>query len=212
MKGRKKYKQEFTADRTTGVLLAGVGGQGIILASEILSEVALEAGLDVKKSEVHGMAQRGGSVVSHVRFGPEVASPLITEGQADFLVSFEEMEGLRYLPLLKRDGRMIINRQRIYTLAMLMGEVPYPEEAIEGLDSLPIRLEYVDGPSLSSEVGNPRTANVAVLGRLAGHLDFKPALWSRVIEKRVPARYLEVNLKAFFAGMERSVPPGQKNA
>ncbi len=186
---------------TTGVLFAGVGGQGIILAGELLAEAALAAGLDVKKSEVHGMAQRGGSVISHVRFGELVRSPLIPEGEADFLVAFEEMESLRYLHLLRKDGVLIINRQRIYPLAILLGKETYPDDLLESLRDLPLRLHYVDGQGLAREAGNPRTVNLAVLGALAAHLPFSEEHWSEVIRRRVPARFVEVNEAAFRRGL-----------
>ncbi len=193
-------------DQATGVMFAGVGGQGIILAGELLSEAALAAGLEVKKSEVHGMAQRGGSVISHVRFGTVIASPLIPEGSADYLVAFEEMEGLRYLHLLRKGGTLVLNRQRIPTLAMLLGDEPYPEAALAGLESLPVRVSRVDGPALAAEAGNPKTVNIAVLGVLARQLAFPQELWRDVLKDRLPEKFFSVNWVAFQKGWMSPVP------
>lgn len=184
----------------TGVILAGVGGQGIILAGELLAEAALEEGLDVKKSEIHGMAQRGGSVISHVRFGKKVASPLIREGEAEYLLAFEEMEGLRYMRFLKQQGTMIINRQRIYTLSMLLSDEAYPDEMLEKIRGLPISIIDVDGPALAREAGHPKTVNTAVLGVLASRLKFSKELWHEVLKKRLPEKLFEVNWTAFQKG------------
>jgi indolepyruvate ferredoxin oxidoreductase beta subunit len=188
--------------RPTGVLMSGVGGQGIILASEVLSEVALLAGLDVKKSEVHGMAQRGGSVISHVRFGSRVASPIIPEGEADILVAFEEMEGLRYLHLVRSGGTVIVNRQRILTLAMLTGSTPYPDDRMSTLGALPLTVRYLDGPAIARAAGNPKTVSVAVLGALATLLSFTDDQWREAIARRIPARIVEVNWSAFVRGRD----------
>lgn len=185
----------------TNILFAGVGGQGILLASDLSAQTALLAGMDVKKSEVHGMAQRGGSVVSHVRFGNTVASPLIPEGEADFLVSFEEMESLRYISLMRPGGTIILNRQRIYTLSMLTGDSAYPDGQIAGIEDLPARLISLDGPSLAREAGNPRTANIVILGALAACLPFEMKLWMEAMERRLPEKFLEINRKAFELGM-----------
>jgi indolepyruvate ferredoxin oxidoreductase beta subunit len=186
----------------TNILLSGVGGQGIILASDLAAEAAMAAGNDVKKSEVHGMAQRGGSVVTHLRFGPRVRSPLIPEGEADILVAFEEMEALRYLHLLKRGGTLILNRQRILPLAVLSGKAGYPDAALDSLDSLPLRLVRVDGLGLAARAGNERTVNVAVTGVLSSFLPFGPELWREALQRLVPPRFREVNLEAFRLGRE----------
>jgi indolepyruvate ferredoxin oxidoreductase beta subunit len=192
----------------TGVLLAGVGGQGILLAGGLLAEAALAAGLDVKKSEVHGMAQRGGSVVTHVRFGPEVHSPLISEGEADFLVAFEEIEALRYLHLLRPGATLIASLQRIYTLSMLTGAEPYPAQPLEDIRHLPLEVIPLDGVALAREAGNPRTVNLVVLGALAARLPWEQRLWEEVIRRVVPARFLDVNLKAFHLGLSAGRPGG----
>ncbi len=195
---------------TTNVLFAGVGGQGIILASDLLAEAALAAGLEAKKSEVHGMAQRGGSVVSHVRFGPRVWSPLIPEGEADFLVAFEEMEALRYLSLMRPGGMALINRQRIYTLAMLLGDQPYPAEAGRPIPGLPVEMLFVDGPELAARAGHPRTVNVALLGALAARLPIPLDTWLEVISRRLPAKVLAVNREAFKIGTSWAAGPAEK--
>jgi indolepyruvate ferredoxin oxidoreductase beta subunit len=196
--------------RTTNVLFAGVGGQGIILASDLLAEVALAAGLEAKKSEVHGMAQRGGSVVSHVRFGSRVWSPLIPEGEADFLVAFEEMEALRYLAHLRPGGLALINRQRIYTLAMLLGGESYPAEAGRLLTGLPVEMLLVDGLKLAERAGNAKTVNVALLGVLAARLSFSHAIWLEVVSRRLPPKILAVNREAFRIGTSWTMTPAEK--
>jgi indolepyruvate ferredoxin oxidoreductase, beta subunit len=186
-------------------LLAGVGGQGTILASDVLAEVALAAGLDVKKSEVHGMAQRGGSVNTHVRWNAgRVYSPLVGEGEADILLAFEEAEALRYASYLRQGGVAVVNRQAIKPITVTSGGAHYPSEeelrAVYG--RLTDRFYLVPGAELAEELGNARAANVVLLGALSGFLDLPAETWLAVIEKRVPPRYVALNRQAFLAGRE----------
>ena len=183
-------------DRVTNVLICGVGGQGILLASEILSEAALATGLDVKKSEVHGMAQRGGAVVSHVRFGSEVHSPVIADGEADLLVSFEKMEALRWLHALRPEGSLIVNTQEIVP----SGLDEYPPGIDDELRSRAPGLLVVDALALAREAGNVRAVNTVMLGAFSGLLEFGEDDWRKAIEKHVPPKTAEVNLRAFGLG------------
>jgi len=188
------------SDRITNILLVGVGGQGILLASEILSETFMLAGYDVKKSEIHGMSQRGGSVVSHVRFGKEVFSPIVPEGEGDILFGFELMETFRSLPLLKEGGTVVANDLRIPPPAVLMGQASYPE-GLEGTirERFPDFL-LVDGQKLATEAGNPRAANTVLLGAVSRRLNVAEEFWLKALEKMVPHKALEVNRTAFLKG------------
>jgi len=184
------------AQKVTNVFICGVGGQGILLASEILSEAALAKGLDVKKSEVHGMAQRGGSVVSHVRFGEKVHSPVIAPGEADLLVSFEKMEAVRWIHSLAADGKVIVNDQEIVP----SGLETYPDDVDSQLAERAPDALKIDALGLAREAGHPRAVNVVMLGAFSKFLDFPPGDWQKAIEKRVPPKTKEINLKAFELG------------
>lgn len=190
----------MSENRTTNVLIVGVGGQGILLASEVLSRVALLAGLDVKKSEVHGMSQRGGTVNSHVRFGPEVHSPIIPEGAADVLVSLEKLEALRWIGFLSAKGSVVVNDFRLDPVSVATGKIPYTENTIELLRSNGRRLVVVDGVRKALDAGDLRTMNVVVLGALSRLLDFPEELWQRALEEQVKPRFIEVNRRAFEFG------------
>lgn len=186
-------------------LLAGVGGQGTILASDVLAQVALAAGFDVKKSEVHGMAQRGGSVNTHVRWDSDrVYSPLIGLGGADILLAFEEAEALRYAGYLRPGGAAIVNQQVIEPITVTSGGASYPEEpqiaAVYG--ALTDRFYLVPGLPIAKELGNARVANVVLLGALSELLDVPPETWLSVIEARVPPKYVELNRQAFQRGRD----------
>jgi indolepyruvate ferredoxin oxidoreductase beta subunit len=186
-------------------LLAGVGGQGPILASNVLADVALKAGLDVKKSEVHGMAQRGGSVNTHVRWHPErVYSPLIGLGEADFLLVFEEAEALRYAEYLRSDGTAVVNRHTIKPITVTSSGAHYPteEELLAVYAQITDRLHLVPGTEVAQELGNIRAANVVLLGALSTFLDIPEETWLEIIETRVPGRYAELNRQAFLKGRE----------
>jgi indolepyruvate ferredoxin oxidoreductase beta subunit len=186
----------------TNILLVGVGGQGILLASEILAETFMLAGYDVKKSEIHGMSQRGGSVVSHVRYGKEVFSPTVPEGEGDILFGFELMETCRYLPLLKQGGKVIANDLKIQPPAVLSGQTAYPDDLPEVIRSRFPDFLLVDGQKLATEAGNPRAANTVLLGAVSKLLDIPEEFWFKALGRMVPAKALEVNRKAFQMGRE----------
>lgn len=188
------------SEQITNILLVGVGGQGILLASEILSETFMLAGFDVKKSEIHGMSQRGGSVVSHVRYGKEVFSPIVPEGEGDILFGFELMETSRYLSLLKPGGTVVANDLRIPPPSILMGQETYPEELVEQMKSRFPKFLLVDGQKLATEAGNPRAANTVLLGAVSTLLDIPEEFWLKALEKMVPAKAREINKKAFMMG------------
>lgn len=186
--------------RTTDILVAGVGGQGILLTSDILAEVAFEEGYDVKKSEVHGMAQRGGSVISEVRFGEKVYSPLIKKGQADFLLGLEKLETLRFLHYLKPEGLLVVNDLEIPPLGVSLGKERYPDNILSLLREKTSRIIRVDGLAMAKDVGNLKTINVVMLGVLSFFLPFSGSTWKKVIKKRVPSHSLKDNLRAFVSG------------
>ena len=187
----------------TNVLLVGVGGQGILLASEILSEAAMLAGFDVKKSEIHGMSQRGGSVVSHVRYGREVFSPIVPEGEGDILFGFELMETCRSLPLIKPGGTIVANDLQISPPSVLMGNETYPADlALKIQDHFP-DFKLLDGQKLAREAGNVRAANTVLLGAISRRLAIAEEFWMRALEKMVPSKALDVNKAAFAMGREQ---------
>ncbi len=186
----------------TNILLVGVGGQGILLASEILSETFMLAGYDVKKSEIHGMSQRGGSVVSHVRYGKEVFSPIVPEGEGDILFGFELMETFRSLPLLKSGGSVVANDLRISPPSVLMGQQAYPEGLADDIKSRFPDFLLVDGQKLASEAGNARAANTVLLGAVSKRLDISEEFWLAALRKMVPQKALDVNIAAFRMGRD----------
>ena len=181
------------------VLLVGVGGQGTILASKILTMGLIENGYDVKMSEVHGMSQRGGSVSTQVRFGKKVYSPIIGEGTADLLVSFEEMEAARYAKYLKKDGKIVVNTYRIPSMPILSGSRTYPEHIIESL-SEQVPTMTLDATKIATDLGNPKSANVVLLGALIKAIGMTDIDWKAIIAKAVKPKFVEVNQKAFDAG------------
>jgi len=184
------------------ILFSGVGGQGILLASELTAYAQLEAGFDVKKSEVHGMAQRGGSVVAHLRYGERVYSPLIEPAKADILMAFEEMEAARYLPYLHRDSAVVVNTQRILPPAVATGQASYPENVLDELRSRGIKVVALDAFSVAREIGELRTANVVLVGAMSNFLAVSPQIFLDVIDKKVKEQFRAVNKKAFAAGRE----------
>jgi indolepyruvate ferredoxin oxidoreductase, beta subunit len=186
--------------RITNILLAGVGGQGTLLASEVLSEGLMLAGFDVKKSEIHGMSQRGGSVTSHVRFGKKVFSPLIPEGEVDILFGFELLETYRYLPMLRADGVVIVNDLKIMPAPVAMGQEFYPADIPAKLGAAVADTKVVNGMAMAAEAGDVRTINIVLVGVLARRLGLSLELWRLALEKLVPGRFLEENLKAFDLG------------
>lgn len=184
----------------TNVLLVGVGGQGILLASEILSEACMLAGHDVKKSEIHGMSQRGGSVVSHVRFGQEVFSPIVPEGEGDILFGFELLETYRSLPLLRKGAAVIANDLKILPPAVLLGQEQYPENLPQRIAEKFPDFLLVDGQTIAAEAGNVRAANTVLLGAVSKRLAIEERYWMSALEKMVPAKALSVNMTAFQNG------------
>jgi indolepyruvate ferredoxin oxidoreductase beta subunit len=188
------------SDKVTNILLVGVGGQGILLAAEILSETCMLAGFDVKKSEIHGMSQRGGSVVSHVRYGKEVFSPIVPEGEGDLLFGFELMESYRSLGLLHPGATVVANDLCIAPPSVLMGREKYPEDLAARIAERFPGLILVDGQKLAIEAGNARAANTVLLGAVSKRLNIEEKYWLESIERMVPKKALEVNLKAFAVG------------
>ncbi|SMB93248.1 indolepyruvate ferredoxin oxidoreductase beta subunit [Desulfonispora thiosulfatigenes DSM 11270] len=184
----------------TNILIVGVGGQGTILASRVLSRVAQSLGQDVKVSEIHGMAQRGGSVVTQVRFGSEVASPIIQKGQADIILAFERLEGLRWLPYLKKEGKIIVNDQRIDPMPVISGNAIYPENIAEKIESRANKLILVDALEKATLSGNAKAVNVVLLGVLSKILEIDHEIWLDVLKNTVPPKFLEANINAFEAG------------
>ncbi len=186
---------------TKNIMIVGVGGQGTLLTSRILGGITLEAGFDVKLSEVHGMAQRGGSVVTFVRYGSKVAEPIVEEGCADVLLAFERLEALRYAHFLKKDGVIVVNDWRIDPITVVTGAAAYPENILEEL-SAKYQVYSINAMEEAEKLGNVKAFNVIVLGLAARHMDFDRDLWLKVIEKTVPPKTVEINKKAFLMGYE----------
>ncbi|MDA8084827.1 MAG: indolepyruvate oxidoreductase subunit beta [Nitrospiraceae bacterium] len=184
------------------VLLCGVGGQGILLASEVLSSALLRAGFDVKQSEVHGMAQRGGSVVSHVRFGEKVYSPLIEFGTADIAVSFELLEALRYLPYMKKGSTVLVNTQKILPAPVATGVETYPEDVIAQLESRDLRVHAIDAFGIAASVGEKRAVNMVLVGALSALLPVEERIFLDIVAERIPEKIRKVNAGAFLKGRE----------
>lgn len=189
-----------TADRN--FLFVGVGGQGILTASDVTAEVGLAAGLDAKKSEIHGFSQRGGVVESHVRWGKRVGSPMGEKGEIDFLLSFEILEAARFVDSLKPGGTVITSTQRLIPMSVSSGGFSYPadEEIKRTLQSRTDKILYVNALELAQQLGNVRLINTIVLGALSTYLDLDPGVWLNVIEHRVPPKYIELNRQAFWEG------------
>ena len=185
---------------TKSILIAGVGGQGILRASDILCLAFMATGLDVKKSEVHGMAQRGGSVTSHVRYGSKVYSPIARKGDVDILVSFEKLETLRYLDYLKADGVVMINEEEIYPPSVNLGEAEYPSDVVGLISQYFRKVKYINAPDIAHRAGDARAVNIALLGALSNELTIADDVWSRVLTKSFPQKALDANLKAFNLG------------
>ena len=189
------------ANNTKNIMIVGVGGQGTLLTSRILGGITVDAGYDVKLSEVHGMAQRGGSVVTFVRYGEKVAEPIVEEGQADLLIAFEMLEAKRYAHFLKKDGVLVVNEQRIDPITVVTGAATYPEGIVEELEK-----EYsvlkINAMDEALKLGNSKVFNIIVLGMAAKHMDFSKEDWLKVIEKTVPPKTVEMNKKAFLLGFE----------
>ena len=185
---------------TKSIMIVGVGGQGSLLASKLLGKLLLTKGYDIKVSEVHGMSQRGGSVVTYVRYGDKVYSPVIDKGQADFIVSFELLEAARWTEYLKPDGKLITNTQRINPMPVVIGAAEYPEDLENKMRLAGIDLDAVDALTLAKEAGSAKAVNLVLMGRLSKYFDFSDEAWQKSIEACVPAKFLELNKKAFVLG------------
>ena len=185
---------------TKNVMIVGVGGQGSLLASKLLGHLLLTQGYDVKVSEVHGMSQRGGSVVTYVRYGDKVASPIIDRGEADFIISFELLEAARWLPYLKEDGQIVTNTQQIDPMPVITGAAKYPENLVEKLEAAGAKVDALDCLSLAEQAGSSKAVNIVLLGRLSNYFGFPEETWQEAIEACVPPKFLELNKKAFELG------------
>ena len=192
----------MSENEVKSILFAGVGGQGILRASDIICEVIMEAGLDVKKSEVHGMAQRGGCVTSHVRYGEKVYSPLAEPGNIQTLVAFEKMESLRYLKFIKKDAVIIVNTEEIYPPAVNMGDAPYPEDVLAFLQKHYGKVISFNAAELAQKAGNIKTANVVLLGAISNLMNIDKSIWESVIKKSFPEKLVKINLIAFQMGID----------
>lgn len=189
---------------TTNFLITGVGGQGTVLASDIIAAVGLAAGFDVKKSDILGLAIRGGAVIGHVRWGETVHSPIVPEGRADFLVAFEVLEGLRWLDQVQPDGTVLINQQEIHPVTVSSGYATYPDkETVErSLEAAADHVYRVPALQMAQELDNARVLNVVLLGALSALLPVEPQVWQKVLKERVPSRYMDLNLQAYSRGRE----------
>ncbi len=181
------------------IMIVGVGGQGTLLASRIIGNIVIEEGYDVKVSEVHGMSQRGGSVVTYVKFGDKVYSPIIDKGEADIILAFEMLEAYRALPYLKKDGKIIVNNQMMNPMPVITGAMEYPKNIKEKLEKV-VNLECVEALKLAGEAGNIKTVNVVLIGVLAKSTNIKYEKWIEILKKIVPSKLIDVNLKAFDLG------------
>lgn len=186
--------------QTKGVMIVGVGGQGSLLASKLLGNVLTAQDFDVKVSEVHGMSQRGGSVVTYVKFGDQVYSPVIDQGEADAIVAFERLEAARWLPYLKQGGKLIVNDQRISPMPVITGAMEYPADILEKLRQKQVDVIALDALALAQQAGSSKAVNVVLIGVLSTMLDFSDEIWQQTLEKTVPPKFLELNRKAFELG------------
>ena len=184
----------------TSIMIVGVGGQGTLLASKLLGKLLMGEGYDVKVSEVHGMSQRGGSVVTYVKFGEKVYSPIITDGEADYIVSFEKLEAARYLNCLSRNGKIIVNTQEIDPMPVIIGSAVYPNDVLDTLKNAGADVDAFDALSLAEQAGSSKAVNIVLMGRLAGYLGIEKEKWIDAIKTTVPPKFTEMNLKAFELG------------
>ena len=186
--------------KTTNIMIVGVGGQGSLLASKLMGNLLVGEGFDVKVSEVHGMSQRGGSVVTYVRFGEKVYSPIITDGEADLIVSFEKLEAARYARYLKKDGRIAVNTQQIDPMPVIIGAAQYPDNVLEELAQKGLTIEALDALSLAEQAGSAKAVNIVLLGRVARNMEIPYDRWISAIETTVAPKFVEMNKKAFDLG------------
>jgi len=186
--------------KTKNILIVGVGGQGTLLASKLMGKCFMEMGFDVKVSEVHGMSQRGGSVVTYVRYGDRVYSPVIEKGEADIIISFEQLESARWLPYLKKGGVLISSTQRIDPMPVIIGAAQYPTDVLDELTSKGVNVEALDALSLAEQAGSSKAVNIVLMGRVAKQFDISYDSWISAIEKSVAPKFVEMNKKAFDLG------------
>lgn len=185
---------------TKSIMIVGVGGQGTLLASRILGQALVSAGYDVKVSEVHGMSQRGGSVVTYVKFGDAVYSPTVDRGEADLILAFEQLEAARWLPYLKTDGKIVVNTQKMDPMPVIIGNAAYPEHILDTLAHSGAQVVTADALSLAVQSGSPKAVNVVLIGVMASHMEFQKELWLDAIRQTVPPKFLDMNLTAFELG------------
>jgi indolepyruvate ferredoxin oxidoreductase beta subunit len=187
---------------TKSIMIVGVGGQGTLLASRLLGNVLVGQGYDVKVSEVHGMSQRGGSVVTYVKYGDEVYSPIVEKGEADIILAFEQLEAARWLPYLKKGGTILVNTQKMDPMPVVTGVATYPDGVLDSIRSLGVHVHAVDALALAVEAGSVKAVNTVLLGVMASHMDFPVELWKETIQNTVPSKFVEMNLKAFDLGYQ----------
>jgi len=186
--------------KTKNVMIVGVGGQGSLLASKLFGKLLIQKGYDVKVSEVHGMSQRGGSVVTYVRYGDKVYSPIIDKGEADLIIAFELLEASRYTAFLKEDGTIIVNTQEINPMPVITGAVKYPSDLEAKMKALGLNVDAMDALKLAEEAGSPKAVNIVLMGRASKYFDFSEEEWIDLIKKSVPEKFAEMNIKAFKLG------------
>ena len=187
---------------TKNIMIVGVGGQGSLLASKMLGSLLLAEDYDVKVSEVHGMSQRGGSVVTYVRYGTKVYSPVIDKGEADYIVSFELMEAARWLPYLKSDGQIVTNIQQIDPMPVITGAAEYPEDLVKKLEDSGAKVDAIDCVKLAEQAGSVKAVNMVLMGRLSHYFDLPEKAWITALEAKVPKKFVEMNKKAFALGRD----------
>ena len=187
---------------TKSIMIVGVGGQGSLLASKLLGRMLLTRGYDIKVSEVHGMSQRGGSVVTYVRYGDKVYSPVIDKGEADFIVSFELLEAARWTEFLKPGGKIVVNTQKINPMPVIIGAAEYPQNLLEKMNAAGLDVDALDALSLAEQAGSPKAVNLVLMGKLSGYFDISQEEWLAAIEASVPPKFLELNKTAFNLGIK----------
>jgi indolepyruvate ferredoxin oxidoreductase beta subunit len=181
-------------------MIVGVGGQGSLLASKLLGRLLMNEGYDAKVSEVHGMSQRGGSVVTYVRYGDKVYSPIIDKGQADIIVSFELLEAARWMPYIAPDGQIVTNTQRIEPMPVITGAAKYPDDLVDKMKAAGMKVDAIDALALAEEAGSSKAVNIVLMGRLSKYFPFSREAWNKALEETVPEKFLELNRRAFEAG------------
>lgn len=189
---------------TKNIMIVGVGGQGSLLASRLLGRLFVDAGYDVKVSEVHGMSQRGGSVVTYVRYGDKVCSPIIDKGQADYIISFELLEAARYLDYLKKGGKLVSNSQQMDPMPVVTGAAEYPSALAEKISALGVDADVFDALAIAEEAGSSKAVNIALMGRFSKYFDFSEDAWESALEAVVPGKFIELNKKAFMLGRNKN--------